>query len=92
MDQVYWERKAQLSFLQVISKYYSIFYIVSLIFRPNFTLAAHDIIRCGQGVSPGPFLDETLYSSHLGSCLKTEFPVPSKCAEYTDKVIDSVRS
>lgn len=58
----------------------------------NPSLVDHGVIRCGEGVSPRPYLDEELYSSHLSTHKKVAFPIPTECAEYMDKVIDSVRS
>lgn len=56
---------------------------------PPYSLVDHGVIRCGEGVSPRPYLDEELYSSHLSTHKKVAFPIPTECAEYMDKVIDS---
>lgn len=51
---------------------------------------AHNIIRCGKGVSPRPSLDRSIYNKHLESHAVKEYPLPASCIKYIDAVIDSV--
>ncbi|KAG1449113.1 hypothetical protein G6F46_001409 [Rhizopus delemar] len=50
---------------------------------------AHNIIRCGKGVSPRPSLDRSIYNKHLESHAVKEYPLPASCIKYIDAVIDS---
>ncbi|KAI7897513.1 uncharacterized protein BX663DRAFT_533809 [Cokeromyces recurvatus] len=54
-----------------------------------YSLEAHGVVRCGEGVSPRPNLNRASYNEYCKSHQNKEFPIPSEGVPYNDAVVDS---
>jgi hypothetical protein len=54
-----------------------------------YSLEAHGVVRCSEGVAPRPYLNRASYNEYCGNHQSKEYPIPSKCVPYIDAVVDS---
>jgi hypothetical protein len=59
-------------------------------YRYYYSPENHSVIRCGNGVSYRPNLDENTYQQHLKAHVETTFSLSDVCIPYINKIFNSV--